>query len=486
MKKSKSGQQPAKSLRKPVPAPKAAAAAREAPAVLKKLRGMTGKDAPAAFIQKRLGTKVKDLRCTAGGVLQATVAGESGPSDLESLREGAARRGSDFDRQGSSAAADVDDSFIASVSLNPNREAENTRRRFYQELRKVVAAADIVIEVLDARDPASCRNQELERHVLNEGKKLVLLLNKIDLVPKHAMEAWKKHLQRSFPTIAFKAARSGAQRPVHANTSAEKAPEGLLRSTHGVVGADDLMQLLKNYSRVGGSQTKAHVSVGVVGYPNTGKSSVINSMKRHNSVQVGGQAGVTKVMQQVPLDSKVTLIDSPGVVFAGNSDDPNVVLRNVVKVENVADPVGVVEALIAKTPRDALRQFYDVPESVTSPQEFLFHIARTRGKLVRGGGLDVPSAARSIITDWTVGRFRYFVMPPETAEASTAALQESAEVVSSLAPALDIDALMAGGGETEKAPVLGVPAACSAGGAGDDQMAVEGSEAAGGTVQVDM
>merc|ERR1712226_1546155 len=153
------------------------------------------------------------------------------------------------------------------------------------------------IEVLDARDPSSCRSQELEKEVLAAGKKLVLLLNKIDLVPKHAVEAWKKHLQRSFPTVTFKAARSGAKRPTHAMTNAENAPEGLLRSTHGVVGADELMQLLKNYARMGTGKVKAHVSVGIVGYPNTGKSSIINSMKRHNSVQVGGRAGVTKVMQ---------------------------------------------------------------------------------------------------------------------------------------------------------------------------------------------
>jgi len=182
----------------------------------------------------------------------------------------------------------------------------------------------------------------------------------IDLVPKHCVEAWRKHLQRSFPTVTFKAARSGARRPTHAMTSAENAPEGLLQSTHGVVGADELMQLLKNYARMGSGKIKAHVSVGVVGYPNTGKSSVINSMKRHNSVQVGGRAGVTKVMQEVPLDSKITMIDSPGVVFEGSSDDPAVALRNVIRVENVSDPVGVVEALIAKTPREALLEFYEL------------------------------------------------------------------------------------------------------------------------------
>merc|ERR1712096_466578 len=127
----------------------------------------------------------------------------------------------------------------------------------------------------------------------------------------------------------------------------------MLNSTNLVLGADTLMQLLKNYARSGGGKMKAHISVGVVGYPNVGKSSVINSLKRHQAVNVGATAGVTRAMQEVQLDSKVTLIDSPGVVFTGASEDPTVALRNVMKLENIADPVGVVEALIARTPREA-------------------------------------------------------------------------------------------------------------------------------------
>lgn len=284
-----------------------------------------------------------------------------------------------------------------------------------------------------------------------QGKKLVLLLNKIDLVPHHAVEAWKTRFQRSFPTLAFKCARGGTQRVTHAATSASRAPEGLLRSSHAVVGADELMQLIKNYARTGGGQEKARVSVGIVGYPNTGKSSLINSMKRHPSVMVGGRAGVTKVMQEVQLDKKVTLIDCPGVVFAGNSNDPALILRNVVRVENVADPYSVVEALIQKTPRESLIKFYGFDFSSTS--DFLQNVARVRGKLQRGRGLDIPQAAKSVITDWTDGKFRYYVLPAETA--ANNAVGVTAEVVTTLAPALDIASLLSGRGAAPL--VLGAP-----------------------------
>ncbi|CAJ1432633.1 unnamed protein product, partial [Effrenium voratum] len=149
-------------------------------------------------------------------------------------------------------------------------------------------------------------------------------------------------------------------RATHAMTSAGNASDGLLRSTHAVVGADELMQLLKNYSRQSGTHMKGHISVGVVGYPNTGKSSVINSMKRHSAVETGARAGVTRMAQEVQLDSKVTLIDSPGVVFEGSGNDPSTVLRNVVRVESVSDPVAVVEALALKAPRQAWAKAHNV------------------------------------------------------------------------------------------------------------------------------
>jgi nuclear GTP-binding protein len=422
----------------------------------------------SSFLKDRQNKKVRELRCS---------------ENLDALKKDAAKRGEEFQQQQDD--IEEEDPFEADVEVNHNREAENTRKKFYAELRKVIALADIIIEVLDARDPGACRSIELEKEVYNAGKKLVLLLNKIDLVPKHSVEAWKKHLQRSFPTVTFKAARSGTHRPTHANTSAENAPEGLLRSTHGVVGADELMQLLKNYARMNGGQLKAHTTVGIVGYPNTGKSSVINSMKRHNSVSVGGRAGVTKLMQEVPLDSKVTLIDSPGVVFEGSSEDPDVVLRNVVRVESISDPVGVVEALIMKTPREALLEFYGADHDFSTPGEFLIHVAQTRGKLRRGSGLDIPSAAKSVIQDWTAGRFRYFVMPPVVAEGSVAAVEaETADVVTSLAPALDIDALLGGdddmGGECPKPVVLGAPVHTHGGGDSMD------CDDVGGKVEVDM
>lgn len=198
---------------------------------------------------------------------------------------------------------------------NANREAENTRRQFYRELRKVLEASDVIVQVLDARDPESCRNRALEREVLSSThKKLILLLNKVDLVPKEIAALWEKKLAVEHPVVQFKCGtRTGANA-----TAAKDASEKFAKASSAVLGADNLLQLLKNYARTAAGSKKA-IAVGVVGYPNVGKSSVINSLKRSTAVRVGGTAGVTKAMQEVVLDSKVRLIDCPGVVFSGIS-----------------------------------------------------------------------------------------------------------------------------------------------------------------------
>ena len=71
-----------------------------------------------------------------------------------------------------------------------NRQQGPSRKSYLKELKKVVEAADVIIEVLDARDPEGCRNLETEQQVIKQGKKLLLVMNKTDLVPAQNAKAW--------------------------------------------------------------------------------------------------------------------------------------------------------------------------------------------------------------------------------------------------------------------------------------------------------
>ena len=122
------------------------------------------------------------------------------------------------------------------------------------------------MKVLDARDPLGCRCPRVEQAVLASGgrKKLVLVLNKIDLVPREVVEAWLAYLRKEFPTIAFKASTQ-TQRDHLSQRGDSLNAEG-----SACKGASTLLKLLANYCR--NKNIKTGIRVGIVGFPNVGKS----------------------------------------------------------------------------------------------------------------------------------------------------------------------------------------------------------------------
>ncbi|EKX41914.1 hypothetical protein GUITHDRAFT_153687, partial [Guillardia theta CCMP2712] len=176
--------------------------------------------------------------------------------------------------------------------------------------------ADVILEVLDARDPLGCRPMEVEKYIQQKdpNKRIVLVLNKIDLVPKEKVAAWLKYLRRELPAVAMKCSTQSQRSNLGRGKASLATANNDQLGGSECIGGEQLLQLLKNYSR--NSNLKMSITVGVVGYPNVGKSSLINSLVRTRAVETGAQAGITKVAQEVHLDKKVKLLDCPGIVFA--------------------------------------------------------------------------------------------------------------------------------------------------------------------------
>ena len=309
---------------------------------------------------------------------------------------------------------------IKDISQGMEQVQKNPKTKSYNKfLKRVFQTADILLEVLDARDPQGCRSLDLEREFVAKypEKRLILVLNKIDMVPVEAVLKWKKILSDEYPTIPFKANLQNQNRNLGSGKvfgrSFEQRPElvqEMVKSAKAV-GPDSLLQLIKNYSRFEGSKAKTAVTVGVIGMPNVGKSSIINSLLRRKAAGVSANPGHTKILKEVELDSMVTIIDSPGVIVT-NEDETTLLLRNVIKAEQVVDLRKAVDVILTRIDKEQLLRFYKIADFYDTTG-FLVQVGTTKGKFKKGGIVDMDLAARIVVQDWNGGRLKYYVQPPE-------------------------------------------------------------------------
>ena len=325
-------------------------------------------------------------------------------SSLDELAESAAKRVSTYDETKDNSLKSNDERLAEQETMISEEVfRKGTSKRIWQELYKVVDSSDIIVEVIDARDPMGTRCIPLEKELKKNRshKHLILLLNKCDMVPAWVAKKWVATLSKEYPTLAFHA------------------------SVTNPFGKNSLMQLLRQFASL--MRDRKHVSVGFVGFPNVGKSSVVNALKGTNACKAAPVPGETKVWQYVALTKRIYLIDCPGIVpDHGNWEitidaEADKVLKGVVRPEKLTSPSLYIPVLLSRIVNtDKLMKKYSLdPEQVKANPEiikdatiFLSTLAVKMGKLLKGGEPDIETVARVVIQDWQKGRLPYFVPPP--------------------------------------------------------------------------
>lgn len=265
--------------------------------------------------------------------------------------------------------------------------AAGQSKRIWNELYKVIDSSDVVLQVLDARDPLGTRSPPIEKYLKEEKphKHLMFILNKVDLVPTWVTQRWVAILSKEYPTVAF-----------HASM------------THPF-GKGSLINLLRQFAKL--HVDKKQISVGFIGYPNTGKSSVINTLRSKKVCNVAPIAGETKVWQYITLMRRIYLIDCPGVVYPSAETDSEKVLKGVVRVELVQSPDDYIPEVLARVKPEYIRKTYKITEW-EDHIDFLEKMARRTGKLFKKGEPDIATVSRMILNDWQRGKLPFYVPPP--------------------------------------------------------------------------
>ncbi|XP_029427115.1 nucleolar GTP-binding protein 2 [Rhinatrema bivittatum] len=260
-------------------------------------------------------------------------------------------------------------------------------KRIWGELYKVIDSSDVIIQVLDARDPVGTRSSHIEAYLKKEKpwKHLVFVLNKCDLVPTWVTKHWVAALSPDYPTLAFHA------------------------SLTNPFGKGAFIQLLRQFGKL--HTDKKQISVGFIGYPNVGKSSVINTLRSKKVCNVAPIAGETKVWQYITLMRRIYLIDCPGVVYPSGDTETDIVLKGVVQVEKIQSPADHIPAVLERAKPEYVRKTYRI-EAWQHAEDFLEKLAFRTGKLLKGGEPDIQTVAKMVLNDWQRGRIPFFVKPP--------------------------------------------------------------------------
>lgn len=165
---------------------------------------------------------------------------------------------------------------------------------------------------------------------------------------------------------------------------------------------------------------RKQISVGLVGYPNVGKSSIINTLRGKVVCPTAPIPGETKVWRYVTLIKRIYLIDAPGIVPPNQQDTPeDILLRGVVRVENVSNPEQYIPAVLKKCKRHHVERTYELTDWETHIQ-FLELLARKGGRLLKGGEPDLDAVAKMVLNDFMRGKIPWFTPPPPVVEGDEA------------------------------------------------------------------
>ena len=241
------------------------------------------------------------------------------------------------------------------------------RKKYPSISEEIIKQSDIIIEVLDSRLPEKTRNLETEEKIKKLNKKIIFVLNKSDLGKKNFS-------QKPFVFVSCKKR----------------------------IGAKKLRDLIKmEAKRI--EKKSERISVGVIGYPNTGKSSLINLLIGKSSAGTGNEPGFTKGIQKIKLLPGVILLDSPGVIPEKEYSSTEIgkiishIQAGARKYSQVKNPELIIAEIMQHNGKK-LEKYYDI-NSLGDSEILIETLGKKLNFLKKGGIVDEDKTSRKILKD---------------------------------------------------------------------------------------
>ncbi|XP_059612197.1 large subunit GTPase 1 homolog [Phlebotomus argentipes] len=340
---------------------------------------------------------------------------------------------------------------------------------FWRQLWRVIERSDVIVQIVDARNPLLFRNEDLEKYVkeIGEEKENMILINKSDFLTDEQRKKWAEFFdQHKIRVVFFSALRAKeAQEQLEAVEEEDEednpdipAAKVLLkkidkveekmselekdlsdmmkpkedktdddsweRNNSDVLSPEDLIALFQRVHTHPKKFTEGITTIGLVGYPNVGKSSTINALLTEKKVSVSATPGKTKHFQTLFLQNDLMLCDCPGLVMPSFVlTKAEMILNGILPIDQMRDHVSPINQLCRYIPRHVLEDKYgimipkptgmDDPDRPPHSEELLLAYGYNRGFMTANGQPDQSKGARYILKDFVNGRLLYAYAPPD-------------------------------------------------------------------------
>jgi len=348
----------------------------------------------------------------------------------------------------------------------------------WRQLWRVVERSDVVVQIVDARNPLLFRCEDLGGYVaemaVRQGtaKAHILVINKADFLPLTARKLWKSYLDdRGIPFVFWSARLAekelnlqykskhntneddrdkerrrilslGREMKGSNNESAEAGIEldderdaDVSGSTTRILSRTEILRYFENLGRNQQKQKQGQgkkgrkadnddddkesstaVTVGMIGYPNVGKSSTVNVLMGEKKVSVSATPGKTKHFQTLEVHKGLRLCDCPGLVFPTfMRSKAALVVSGIFPIAQLRDHISPVHEVVSRVTRQQLHHLYALTFPVSKPvtaELLLSTHARMRGFMKDHGRPDTARSARIILSDFVNGKLVFAHPPP--------------------------------------------------------------------------